>query len=173
MHGSASGCSIRLACPGDADAVASIYNHYVATSTATFELSPVDADAMAARMAEVASHGLPWLVAERDGVAAGYAYAGRWRTREGYRHSVETSIYLSPDATGRGLGAALYARLLDRLRALDVHAVIGGVALPNPASEALHARFGFEPAARFREVGRKFGEWIDVAYWQLRLGATQ
>ena len=104
-----------------------------------------------------------------DGAVAGYAYAGRWRTREGYRHSVETSIYLSPDATGRGLGATLYARLLERLRALDVHAVIGGIALPNPASEALHERLGFEQVARFREVGRKFGEWIDVAYWQLRL----
>ena len=173
MHGPLPGFGIRVARPGDAGGVAAIYNHYVATSTATFELAEVDAPAMAARMAEVASHGLPWLVAEHDGAIAGYAYAGRWRPREGYRHSVETSIYLAPDATGRGRGAALYARLLEILRALDVHAVIGGVALPNPASEALHERFGFEPVARFREVGRKFGQWIDVAYWQLTLPAAR
>ena len=169
MHGPAPSPAIRVARPGDADAIAAIYNHYVDTSTATFELSRVDPGAMAARMADVASHGLPWLVAEADGVVVGYAYAGRWRAREGYRHSVESSIYLSPDATGRGLGAQLYQALIERLRALDVHAVIGGVALPNPASEVLHERFGFEPVARFREVGRKFGQWIDVAYWELRL----
>ena len=173
MHGSAPAFDIRVAHPGDAAAVAAIYNHYVATSTATFELAEVDVQAMAARMAEVASHGLPWLVAEAEGAVVGYAYAGRWRTREGYRHSVETSIYLAPGATGRRLGAALYARLIEQLRVLDVHAGIGGVALPNPVSEALHERFGFEPVARFREVGRKFGQWIDVAYWELRLPAAR
>jgi phosphinothricin acetyltransferase len=169
MHGPAPAPAIRIARPGDAEAIAAIYNHYVETSTVTFELAAVDAQAMAARMAEVASHGLPWLVAEQDGAVFGYAYAGRWRSREGYRHSVETSIYLAPGATGRGLGATLYGKLLDLLPALGVHAVIGGVALPNPASEALHERFGFEPVARFREVGRKFGRWIDVAYWQVCL----
>ncbi len=166
MCGTDAGVSIRIARPGDAEAVAAIYNHYVAASTATFELAGVDAQAMAARMAEVASHGLPWLVAEADAVIVGYAYAGRWRTREGYRHSVETSIYLTPAATGRGSGSALYRKLLDMLPACNVHAAIGGIALPNPASEALHERLGFEPVARFREVGRKFGQWIDVAYWQ-------
>jgi phosphinothricin acetyltransferase len=165
----APGISIRIACPGDAEAVAAIYNHYVATSTATFELAPVDAAGMAARIAEVAAHGLPWLVAEESSAILGYAYAGRWRTREGYRHSVETSIYLAAGATGRGCGARLYRELLGMLPARGVHAVIGGIALPNHASEALHERLGFEPVARFREVGRKFGQWIDVAYWQLCL----
>lgn len=167
MHGAIPAPGIRIARPGDADAIAAIYNHYVATSTATFELAAVDAQAMAARMAEVASLGLPWLVAEQNGAVVGYAYAGRWRSREGYRHSVETSIYLAPGATGGGLGTALYGQLLHLLPALGVHAAIGGVALPNPASEALHEHFGFEPVARFREVGRKFGQWIDVAYWQV------
>jgi phosphinothricin acetyltransferase len=168
VSAAADGIAIRIARPGDADAVAAIYNHYVATSTATFELAPVDARAMAARIADIASHGLPWLLAEaeEDGAVLGYAYAGRWRTREGYRHSVETSIYLAPEATGRGLGGKLYRHLLELLPACGVHAVIGGIALPNPASEALHERLGFEPVARFREVGRKFGQWIDVAYWQ-------
>lgn len=166
MRASAPGVSIRIAGPGDAEAVAAIYNHYVAASTATFELDAVDAAGMAARIAEVADHGLPWLVAEDDRAVLGYAYATRWRTRAGYRHSVETSIYLAPAATGGGLGRRLYQQLMDLLPACGVHAVIGGIALPNAASEALHARMGFEPVARFREVGRKFGEWIDVAYWQ-------
>jgi phosphinothricin acetyltransferase len=166
MPGSDPRVCIRIARPGDADAIAAIYNHYVAGSVATFELDGVSAVVMAGRMAEVASHGLPWLVLEENAVVLGYAYAGRWRTREGYRHSVETSIYLAPAATGRGLGGMLYRQLLDLLPACGVHAVIGGIALPNPSSEALHERMGFEPAARFREVGRKFGQWIDVAYWQ-------
>lgn len=171
MRGELAGIAIRIARPGDADAIAAIYNHYVAGSVATFELAEVAAAEMAARIAEVASHGLPWIVAGEGSRILGYAYAGRWRTRAGYRHSVETSIYLAPDATGRGLGVALYDHLLAMLPPLGVHAVIGGIALPNPASEALHQRLGFEPVARFREVGLKFGQWIDVAYWQRCLPA--
>jgi phosphinothricin acetyltransferase len=158
--------AIRPVAAGDAAAIAAIYNHYVATDIATFELAPVDAETMGGRIAEVQSHGLPWLVVEDASILVGYAYAGRWRTREGYRHSVETSIYLAPQATGHGLGRALYSRLLDALADCGVHAVIGGIALPNPASVVLHERLGFEPVARFREVGRKFGRWIDVGYWQ-------
>jgi phosphinothricin acetyltransferase len=162
----AAGIAIRPVAVGDAAAIAAVYNHYVATSIATFELVPVDAEAMGRRIAEVRSHGLPWLVVEDASILLGYAYAGRWRAREGYRHSVETSIYLAPEATGHGLGRALYSRLLDALAACDVHAAIGGIALPNPASVMLHERLGFEPVARFREVGRKFDRWIDVGYWQ-------
>lgn len=160
------GVVIRPAAADDAAAVAEIYNHYVATSIATFELAPVAAEAMGRRIAEVRSHGLPWLVAEGASAILGYAYAGRWRTREGYRHSVETSIYLAPETIGHGLGRTLYSCLLDALSACDVRAVIGGIALPNPASVVLHERLGFEPVARFREVGRKFERWIDVGYWQ-------
>jgi L-amino acid N-acyltransferase YncA len=162
----AAGIAIRPAAAGDAAAIAAIYNHYVATSIATFELAPVDPEVMGGRIAEVQSHGLPWLVAEDAATVLGYAYAGRWRAREGYRHSVESSIYLAPGKTGRRLGGLLYQRLLETLQACNVHAVIGGVALPNPACVALHERLGFEPVARFREVGRKFDRWIDVGYWQ-------
>ena len=95
----------------------------------------------------------------------GYAYAAPWRARAAYRHSVETSIYLAPGAGGRGLGARLYRALFAALPS-HVHAAIGGVSLPNPASVALHERLGFRKVAHFREVGRKFGRWIDVGYWQ-------
>jgi len=160
---------LRRAGAEDAARIAAIYNHYVAHTVITFELDPVPAEEMAARVAEINAQGLPWLVAESDNAVVGYAYASRWRARAAYRHSVESSIYLAPDVVGRGIGRALYAGLIAELRGLDVHAVIGGAALPNPASVALHAGLGFEQVAHFRETGYKFGQWIDVAYWQLLL----
>jgi phosphinothricin acetyltransferase len=117
----------------------------------------------------VAQAGLPWLVAEQDGRLLGYAYATRWRVRPAYRTSVESSVYLGGEAAGRGLGSALYRALLDALRRLDVHMVIGGIAQPNERSVALHEKLGFRKVAHFSEVGRKFGRWIDVGYWELRL----
>ncbi|HET6588329.1 MAG TPA: GNAT family N-acetyltransferase, partial [Oleiagrimonas sp.] len=93
----------------------------------------------------------------------------RWKSRCAYRHSVETSIYLDPERTGQGIGRHLYVALLDAVRALGMHAVIGGVALPNAASVALHEHLGFHKVAHFEQVGYKQGRWIDVAYWQLVL----
>jgi phosphinothricin acetyltransferase len=164
--------SIRMAAAVDAAAVARIYNHYVATSCATFETEPVSAQDMAARIAGVVAAGLPWLVAETPaGIAgiAGYAYAEPWKARSAYRHSAETSVYLAPARTGQGIGQRLYVALIDALRALPIHAVIGGVALPNPACVALHERLGFRKVAQFEQVGHKHDRWIDVAYWQLLL----
>lgn len=160
---------LRRAGTEDAARIAAIYNHYVTDTVITFELDPVPVEEMAARVAEITAQGLPWLVAESDNAVVGYAYASRWRARAAYRHSVESSIYLAPDVVGRGVGRALYAGLIAELRGLDVHAVIGGAALPNPASVALHAALGFEQVAHFRETGYKFGQWVDVAYWQLLL----
>ena len=158
---------IRPASPADAAAIAAIYNHYVATTVVTFEEEAVPAPAMAARIAEVHAQDLPWLVAERAGVVVGYSYASRWKARSAYRHSVETTIYLAPGAEGRGLGTRLYSALLDVLRTKDIHAVIGGAALPNAASVALHEKLGFGHVGTFREVGFKHGRRVDVAYWQL------
>lgn len=161
---------IRAALPEDAPAVAALYNHYVLHDHATFETEPVAPDDMAARMAAVAAAGLPWLVAEQATAIRGYAYATPWRTRAAYRHSVEVSVYVAHDGIGGGIGRALYQRLLAALRERgDIHAVIGGVALPNAASVALHERLGFVQVAHFRETGQKFGRWIDVGYWQLLL----
>ena len=159
---------IREATAGDAVAIAAIYNHYVNHDIATFELEAVAAEAMRERIAAVQAQGLPWLAAAEEGVVRGYAYAAPWRARAAYRHSVETSIYLAPGAGGRGLGRRLYQALLAALPS-HVHAAIGGVSLPNPASVALHERLGFGKVAHFHEVGRKFGRWIDVGYWQRML----
>jgi phosphinothricin acetyltransferase len=157
---------IRPAHASDAPAIAEIYNHYVAHTVITFEEAAVTPEDMAGRIDRIVAGGLPWLVLESAGGIAGYAYASKWRERSAYRFSVETSIYLRHDATGKGHGRALYAQLLKALRALEVHAVIGGVALPNDASIRLHEALGFEKAAHFREVGRKFGRWVDVGYWE-------
>jgi L-amino acid N-acyltransferase YncA len=165
--------SIRDAVPGDAEAIASIYNAYVRDSTATFELEPVATAAMQARIADVQARGLPWLVVECDGELLGYAYATPWKARAAYARSVETSIYLAMDATGRGLGRPLYAQLVERLHAAGLHALIGGITLPNPASVALHEALGFVHVGSFREVGFKQGRWIDVGYWQRVLPGTR
>jgi phosphinothricin acetyltransferase len=160
---------IRSATPADAAVIAAIYNHYVAATTVTFEEEPVTADDMAVRIATLARAGLPWLVIEQAGAVAGYAYASKWRERSAYRFSVESTVYLHKDRTGRGLGALVYAALLDELRERELRTVIAGIALPNQASVSLHERLGFAQVARFKEVGRKFDRWADVGYWQLAL----
>jgi phosphinothricin acetyltransferase len=154
-----------MATCADAEAFCAIYNHYVANTIVTFEEQPVTTPDMQSRMAAVLDK-LPWLVLEHDGGIAGYAYAAPWKTRIGYRFTVETSVYLAPTQTGRGFGSALYESLIENLRAQNIHCVVGGVALPNSASVALHEKFGFTKVAHFRENGFKFGRWIDVAYWQ-------
>lgn len=153
----------------DAESIASIYNHFVLNTSISFEETAVSHAEMAQRIAEVQVAGLPWLVAEQDGDIAGYAYATKWRVRNAYRYSVETTVYLAPASAGQGVGTMLYRALLDRLRDAGYHLAIGGIALPNPASIALHEKLGFEKVAQFSEVGFKFDRWTDVGYWQLRL----
>lgn len=157
---------IRPADARDAGDIAALYNRFVADSIATFELDPVPESEMRIRIADVQARGLPWLLARHGDALCGYAYAGAWRARAGYRQTVESSIYLAPEAIGRGFGRRLYTTLIERLRDCDVHTVIGGIALPNAASVALHERMGFVQVAHFREVGIKFGQRIDVGYWQ-------
>lgn len=159
--------TVHDALAADAAEIVDIYNHYIAHSVATFEEAPLDAATMAVRIGEIRDAGLPWLAAERDGRIAGYAYASKWKGRCAYRHSVESTVYVDPGATAQGIGSRLYETLLEELRERGIHTVVGGIALPNPASVALHERLGFEQIARFREVGFKFGRWIDVGYWQL------
>lgn len=160
---------IRAAHPDDVARICDIYNHYVLHAVATFEESPVSREDMRGRIEEVQQQFF-WLVYEdeADGVI-GYAYAGKWKTRAAYRYSVETSVYIDAAYCRRGIGKALYAELLTRLRETAVHSVVGGVAGDNPASFALHESFGFRKVAHFEEIGRKFGQWIGVTYFQLLL----
>ena len=163
---------VRAADSGDAAALARIYNHYIDHTVVTFEEQAITAADMAARVAEVEAAGLPWLVAEADGQVRGYAYASKWKGRCAYRYSVEVTVYLAPDAAGQGLGTLLYQALFEILRRKGMHAAMGGIALPNDASVALHEKFGMQKVAHFKEVGYKFERWIDVGYWQLTFAAA-
>lgn len=157
---------IRSATQGDGEALARIYNPYILETVITFEEQAVSAAEMASRVAQVQCLALPWLVAERGSHLIGYAYASRWKQRAAYRHSVETTVYLEPQECGQGLGSRLYEALLSALRAAHIHTAVGGIALPNPASLALHRRLGFRKVAQLREIGFKLGRWVDVGYWQ-------
>jgi L-amino acid N-acyltransferase YncA len=159
---------IRPATQQDALALCAIYNPYILKTTITFEEQEISVDAMRRRIGDVLQS-WPWLVCEIEDGIAGFAYATRWRDRAAYRHSVESTIYMNPDFQRHGFGCMLYAELLSRLRGLGAHRVLGGIALPNPPSVALHEKLGFKKVAHFEEVGRKFGRWIDVGYWQLSL----
>jgi phosphinothricin acetyltransferase len=160
---------IRSASTEDGDEIARIYQHYVLNTSISFEEQPPSPGEMSERIDEVMSSALPWLVAGRDRQIVGYAFAVKWKARPAYRHSVESSVYLDPALIGRGVGTQLYRALLETLRQRSIHTVIGGIALPNAASVALHERLGFAKVAHFREVGYKFGQWIDVGYWQRSL----
>ena len=156
---------IRDATPADAAAVAAIYAPLVAETIVSFEEEPPTAAEMAERIAS--SHA--WLVAEEDGEVVGYAYATRFHARAAYRWCAEASIYLAPEARGRGIGTQLVAELLERLKAMGFVNVFGGTALPNPASERLLESFGFKKVAHWEHAGFKFDAWHDVSWRQLTL----
>jgi len=160
---------LRAATTADATAIAAIYNPYVVGTIITFEEEAVSDVEMAQRITDVLEAGLPWFVWEEAGRVLGYAYAGKWKSRCAYRYAVESSIYLDQAATGRGLGTKLYGALIAALRERRIHSVIGGIALPNPASVALSEKMGFQKIGHFKEVGWKFEQWIDVGYWELIL----
>jgi len=160
---------IRPIQPSDAAEIADIYNHYVTKTKVTFEEVPVTIDDMAARIESVAEAGLPWLVAQEAGAMIGYAYAAPFHKRSAYRFTAEISAYLAPEARARGLGSGLYEALIPELKSKGYHRIIGVIALPNDASVALHEKFGMEQIAHLSEAGFKFGDWIDVGYWQLKV----
>lgn len=159
---------IRSVYTEDTEAICSIYNHYVINTILTFEEKPVSKEEMTDRIAKV-TVSLPWIVLEENEEINGYAYANNWKIRSAYRFSVESSIYLRPEFLGKGAGRILYEALISKLHNLSLHTVIGGIALPNESSVALHERLGFLKVAHFTEVGWKFNQWIDVGYWELLL----
>lgn len=157
---------IRSAKPTDAEAIARIYNHYVTETVVTFEVDEVSSAEMARRIEEIQAESFPFLVFERAELVIAYAYGGKWHSRYAYRFAAEVTIYLHPGHTRQGIGTVLYDELFRLLKGRSVHTVIGGIALPNDGSVALHEKFGFQKAAHYREVGFKFDRWIDVGYWQ-------
>ncbi len=160
--------TIRACLISDAARICDIYNHYVRETVITFEEEAVSEREMTERIRDVTAR-WPWLVAEENGLVTGYAYASAWKTRSAYRFAVESTVYVAAEHLGRGLGTQLYRALIAALRSRHVHYVTGGIALPNPASVALHERLGFRKNGHFSEVGFKLDRWVDVGYWELIL----
>lgn len=156
---------IRKAKPEDAKAIADIYNYYISNSICTFQEEEID-EKYIESLIESLKETYPWLVFEEDGIVRGYAYARSWKGRSAYRHTVESSVYVDINSQRRMIGEKLLAGLLEKLRKINVHCVLGGIALPNEASIALHEKLGFYKSGQLNEVGLKFGKWIDVGYWQ-------
>jgi phosphinothricin acetyltransferase len=159
---------IRPCQPADAAQICAIYNPYVRETVVTFEETPVAERDMAQRI-EATLARLPWLVWEQDGAIAGYACATPWKSRSAYRFSVESTVYVTQALARRGIGSRLLEALIADLRARNVHCAVGGIALPNPASIALHEKLGFVKIGEFKEIGYKLGRWVDVGYWELLL----
>ncbi len=164
---------IRPADAADCRAICRIYAHHVRHGIATFDESPPIVSDLQKRLDLAQQAGLPWLVGQIDEALIGYACANPWKAKSAYRFSVETSIYLAPQAQSRGHGRSLYAALLQALDQSTVHQAVACISLPNPRSEALHRRLGFMPCGHFRQVGYKFQRWIDVAYWQRSCGTKR
>lgn len=159
---------IRPVDPQDAATIAAIYNEYVLHTDISFETEALSADEMRRRILAI-SAAFPYFVYEEDGKVMGYCYAHPWKERAAYSRTLETTIYLAPDAQGRGIGTALMQRLIDACRRSGFHALVACITGGNEPSIALHRRLGFRQVSCFPQVGRKFGRWLDVVDLQFLL----
>jgi len=159
---------IRTATDQDAKQIVDIYNHYIKTSTVTFETTLLTEADMQNRISSILLK-YPYLVFEEEGKIVGYAYANLFRTRVAYEHASESSVYVHPDHFKKGIATKLYDALLTEMRDYQLKTAIGGITLPNEASVVLHEKFGFKKVAHFEQVGYKFDQWLDVGFWQLML----
>jgi phosphinothricin acetyltransferase len=162
---------VRPAAPADISAIHAIYSHHVLKGLASFEEEPPPPEELRRRYEEVTGRGLPYLVADFGGTIAGYGYCAPYRARSAYRYALEDSVYIRPDAQGRGVGTALLSELIQRCEALGYRqliAVIGDSA--HAASIGLHANLGFLRVGTLRSVGFKFGRWVDSVIMQRPLG---
>lgn len=175
MTGTRNDVRIRPARASDLSALTDLYNHYVTSSPATFDIEPFTLEQRREWMSHYAEHGPHRLLVAEDGGGRllGYTGTGRFRPKAAYETSVETTVYLAPDATGRGLGRMLYTALFDAIEGEDVHRAFAGITMPNPASDALHRAFGFEPIGVFHEAGRKFGRFWSVQWFEKRFAGAR
>lgn len=161
---------VRAGVEGDLEELTRIYNHYVVSTPITFDIEPFTVEQRRPWLETHPDHGRHrLLVAEEGGKVLGYATSSPFRPKQAYETSVETSVYVAPEQVGRGVGGLLYASLFKVLEQEDVRQALAGIALPNEASQRLHLRFGFQPVGVYREVGRKFGAFWDVAWFQRSL----
>ena len=161
---------VRPATAGDLERINDIYNHYVLHSQATFDVEPITIETRRdwfTHYSTSSPHRL--LVAEDEGVVLGFATSSPFRPRAAYATSIETSVYCDPDRLGLGIGSKLYERLFEEIKGEDIHRAYAGISMPNDASVSLHERFGFVKVGEYTEVGRKFGRYWNVAWFEKRL----
>lgn len=165
--------AIRKVEDSDAGAIAAIYAHHVLNGTATYDVDPPSIDQTLAKIRRVTGESWPFIVAEVEGLVAGYAYATQFRDRAAYRFTAEDSIYVHPEMTGRGVGKALLRALIDQSLAYGFRTIIAVIGGAEPASIAVHASCGFREMGRLKGVGFKFDRWLDSLYMQLELPGEQ
>jgi phosphinothricin acetyltransferase len=159
----------RRATEADLPAILAIYNDAILHTTAVYDYTPHTLAMRQAWLAAKQADGLPVFVADDGGQVAGFSSLGPFRAWAAYKYTVENSIYVAPDRRGQGIGKLLLPPLIDAARAMDMHAIIAGVDAENAASYRLHRAFGFEEVAHFRQVGYKFGRWLDLKFLELIL----
>ncbi|CAO3448238.1 N-acetyltransferase family protein [Azospirillum largimobile] len=163
--------AIRAATDADLPAILAILNEAILNTTAVWSLTPSTLEQRRAWMADRQAKGMPVLVSELDGAVVGFASYGEFRPWEGYKHTVEHSIYVESSVRGKGIGRGLLAALLDDARHNGKHTIVAGIDAENTASIRLHAGFGFVEAGCLRQVGRKFDRWLDLLFMQKHLAA--
>ena len=157
---------VRPAVDTDLPALTDIYNHYVVHTPITFDVRPFQPEERRQWFAEHTGGRQRLIVAEENGHLVGYASTSRFRPKPAYDTTVESSVYCRADVLGRGIGTLLYRRLFEAIAGEDIRQIVAGVALPNPASIALHERVGFRSVGVFSSVGRKFDRYWDVAWFE-------
>lgn len=160
---------IRHATEQDSPTIATIYNHAVVHTAAIWNDKTVDAQNRVEWLAARRNAGYPVLVMDDNGEVTGYASFGDWRAFDGFRHTVEHSVYVHPDHQGKGIGRALMVQLIDEARAIGKHVMVAGIEAQNVASITLHQSLGFVISAQMPQVGTKFGRWLDLTFMQLQL----
>lgn len=165
--------NIRHADHADCAAIAEIYNHAVRFTAAIWNDKTVDAENRIGWMDQRLTKGFPVLVAEQDGEILGYASFGEWRAFDGFRHTVEHSVYVHPDHQGKKLGHRLMVALIDEAKRIGIHVMVAGIESRNDASIHLHHKLGFTITGQMPQVGTKFGRWLDLTFMQLQLDRRQ
>ena len=158
---------IREARASDAKSIALIYNQYILNSTITFEEKKIGFKTIVDRISANKKH--KWWVFEKDNILMGYAYSTKWKTRSAYRYTVESSVYVAQKHKQKGIGKALYLKLIKSLKRNGFKRILAGISLPNDESIIFHEKLGFEKVGQLEAVGFKFNRWIDVGYWELKI----
>ena len=156
---------IRNVLNSDIPQVVEILNHYVRNDSCTFQINTYSISEISEKIAEITKV-YPYIVMEEDNEVIGFAYASRWREKNAYDKSAETTIYLNPKHKYRGLGKILYQELIEQLREKNFRLLVACLTLPNPSSVRLHESLGFEKVGEFKDAGYKFNRWYNVGFWQ-------